>query len=68
MKQTRSRILKILRTIVVAPFVIALFGCAPEVGSDRWCKSLEETPKTDWSASDAAAFTKHCVLGLKPDN
>ncbi|MGB1883591.1 MAG: DUF3012 domain-containing protein [Gammaproteobacteria bacterium] len=41
-------------------------GCAPEVGSDRWCEVMGEKPKAEWTASDAASFTKHCVLGLKP--
>ena len=53
---------------VVAPALLGalLIGCAPEVGSDRWCKKLDTQAKGDWSVNDAANYTKHCVLGLKP--
>jgi hypothetical protein len=40
----------------------ALAGCAPEVGSEAWCKALEEKPKGDWSANEAVDYTKYCVL------
>jgi hypothetical protein len=39
-----------------------LAGCAPEVGSEAWCKAMEEKPKGDWSANEAVDYTKHCVL------
>jgi len=42
--------------------LISLQGCAPEVGSDKWCAALKEKPKGDWSANEAADFTKHCLL------
>ena len=43
---------------------IALFlgGCAPEVGSDKWCASLKEKPKGDWSLNEATDYAKHCIL------
>ena len=46
-------------------FVASLFtllGCAPEVGSEAWCKSMAEKPKGDWSTNDALDYSKHCVL------
>ena len=46
--------------------VTLLAGCAPEVGSDAWCKDMDAKPKGDWSTNDAADYAKHCVLGLKP--
>ena len=45
---------------------VVLTACAPEVGSERWCEQLDATPKGEWSANDAAAYAKHCVLGIKP--
>lgn len=45
--------------------VLMLGACAPEVGSERWCKMMGEKPKGEWTANDAADYTKHCVLGLK---
>jgi hypothetical protein len=37
-------------------------GCAPEVGSDAWCRKMHDTPKADWTANDARAFAKHCIF------
>ncbi len=37
-------------------------ACAPEVGSDSWCKAMTEKPKGDWSANEAADYAKHCVF------
>ena len=37
-------------------------ACAPEVGSEEWCKDMKEKPKGDWTASEAADYAKHCVF------
>jgi len=37
-------------------------SCSPEVGSDAWCEKMKETPKGDWSANDASAYAKNCIL------
>jgi hypothetical protein len=37
-------------------------SCSPAVGSEAWCKKMNETPKGDWSANDAADYAKHCIL------
>ena len=42
--------------------VSAGLGCSPEVGSDAWCEKMQDTPKGDWSANDAAAYAKNCIL------
>lgn len=42
--------------------VLQLAGCAPEVGSERWCKNLSEKDKGDWTASEAVDYAKHCLL------
>jgi hypothetical protein len=52
-------------TLVIGFSVVLSVGalaCAPEVGSDAWCKQMKETPKSDWSANEAADYAKHCVL------
>ena len=41
--------------------VLALAGCAPEVGSDRWCQMMQEKPKGDWSSNEGMDYLKHCV-------
>ena len=45
--------------------LLQLTGCAPEVGSERWCEQMAETPKGEWTANDAGAYTKSCVFGIK---
>lgn len=42
--------------------VVSLSACAPKVGSEKWCAQLKEKPKGDWSANEAADYTKHCVF------
>ena len=49
-------------TLMVLSLWILLAGCAPEVGSDAWCKQMQEKPKGDWTANEAADYAKHCVL------
>jgi hypothetical protein len=40
----------------------ALMGCAPEVGSERWCELMRDTPRGDWSTNNALDFARYCVL------
>ena len=42
--------------------LLGLAGCAPEVGSEAWCEKMDQTPKGDWSANQAADYAKHCIL------
>jgi hypothetical protein len=39
-----------------------LSACAPEVGSEQWCKNMKAKPKGDWTANQAVDFAKHCVI------
>jgi hypothetical protein len=39
-----------------------LIGCAPEVGSDKWCKNIKEKPKGDWTATETKDYAKHCIF------
>ncbi|AAN53596.2 hypothetical protein DIKCMJMK_00656 [Shewanella oneidensis] len=43
-------------------FTAGLTACAPEVGSDAWCKQMKEKPSGDWTANEAADYAKHCVF------
>ena len=40
-------------------------GCSPEVGSEEWCAAMKEKPKKDWTAQEAADYTKYCILGVQ---
>jgi len=45
--------------LVVAMFAL-LAACSPEVGSKEWCEDMKKKPKGEWTANEAADFTKHC--------
>ncbi len=53
--KTRARILVVLAVLAAA--------CAPEPGSKAWCEKMDEKPKGDWSANEAAEYAKSCLLG-----
>lgn len=39
-----------------------LTACSPEVGSKAWCEGMNEKPKGEWTANEAADYAKHCLL------
>jgi hypothetical protein len=47
---------------VVLGTVAWLAGCAPEVGSERWCETMRAKARGDWSANEALEFARSCVL------
>lgn len=53
---------RIVYLTLSAVIVFSLSACAPEVGSDKWCASMKEKPKGDWSANEAADYAKHCIF------
>jgi len=42
--------------------LMAFSGCAPEVGSEAWCKKIAEKPKGELTANEAADYAKHCLF------
>ena len=50
-----------LRNALIALAMVATVGCA-EVGSERWCKKMEDKPKGDWTANEATDYAKHCIF------
>ena len=50
------------RIIVIAGLLAAVTACAPEVGSKRWCETMRDKPRGDWTANEALDFARHCVL------
>ena len=47
---------------IIFGLIAMIIGCSPEVGSKEWCEDMKEKPKKDWTASEAADYTKHCIL------
>ncbi len=54
--------MKSAASILVLLSLLTLGACAPEIGSERWCKQMAEKPKGDWTANEALAYAEHCVL------
>lgn len=60
--------MKKLFTLTVSILALTILtACEPKVGSEKWCKKMDETPKADWTLSDAGDYTKYCVLNQKPE-
>lgn len=52
----------LLSLFAVLMLSLGLSACSPEVGSDKWCQNLEDKPKGDWTANQAADYAKHCIF------
>ncbi len=50
--------LALLSTVVL----LSLAGCAPKIGSKKWCANLEAKPKGDWTLNEAGNYAKYCIL------
>jgi len=37
--------------------------CVLGMDSEKWCEKLEEKPKGDWTANEAADYAKNCLTG-----
>jgi len=59
---------KNLITLSVFALVLSLAACAPEVGSDAWCEDMDDKPKGDWSANEAAEYAKSCIFRSEDDD
>jgi hypothetical protein len=54
--------MKSLKFALVLTVLPAMLACSPEIGSKDWCDSLKKKEKVQWTAQEAADFTKHCIL------
>ena len=54
--------------VIISLSLLVLFsGCSPEIGSKDWCADMKKKPKRDWTANEAADYTKHCIFRVKRD-
>ena len=61
-RDTTPGIRNLLRSFLLILPLAALAACAPEVGSERWCKAMAEKPKGEWTANEALAYAEHCLI------
>lgn len=52
----------IMKRLLLLWMLALAAGCAPEVGSERWCENLKAKAKGDWSANEATDFARHCLF------
>ena len=57
-----SKIIQTAYLSVAIASLCLLTACAPEVGSEPWCKDMGDKPKGDWTSNEAADYAKHCLF------
>lgn len=40
-------------------------ACAPDVGSEKWCTNMKETPGNEWTIKQAKEYAKYCVFKVE---
>lgn len=53
---------RIISLMMLTFFAFAVTACAPEVGSDGWCKQMKEKSKADWTAGETSDYANHCIF------
>ena len=56
-----------MKKLLLLSCITILAACAPEVGSKRWCEAMQEKPKGDWTANEAADYTKSCLFASEDE-
>ena len=51
-----------MKKILLICSTVLLCACSVEPGSEKWCETKKEQPKTEWSLSDAKIYTKNCLI------
>lgn len=49
-------------TIIILFATFSLAACSPEVGSDAWCRKMDDKPTGDWTANEAGEYAKSCIF------
>lgn len=51
-----------MKCIPVIAIIALIAGCSAEPGSEKWCAAKGEQPKSEWSTSDLATYTRNCLI------
>ncbi len=49
------------KCVVLIAVVFLLTACA-QVGSESWCRKMQETPKQEWTINQASDYTESCLF------
>ena len=59
----RGQAMKAIFQVAVILGILGLCGgCSPKVGSEAWCKAMNNKPKGQWTVDEASEYTKHCLF------
>ncbi len=47
---------------VLILLALCLPGCSSEVGSNQWCRNLEEKPSSEVTVQENEEYTRLCML------
>ena len=51
-----------MKYVLTLTLLSLITACAPEVGSEKWCKKMGEKDKGDWTMNETKDYAKHCIL------
>ena len=58
--------MQLLKTLIYSAALLGSFllitACNPEVGSEDWCQMMKDKAKGDWTANEAADYTRFCIF------
>lgn len=54
--------MKLVKISVLLGLVAMLSACSPEVGSDKWCVNIKDTPTGDRTMEEIKDYSKHCLF------
>ena len=53
--------------LIASTIMLLLLSACAEVGSERWCKNMEDKPKGEWTANEASEYASNCVFRSDED-
>lgn len=56
---------KVISLAVFCAFALVGTGCSPKVGSEAWCKKMDQKPKGEWTMDETGNYAKFCLLKSK---
>ena len=51
-----------MKRLILISSILVLAACSTEPGSEKWCETKKEQPKSEWTGSDAATYAKNCII------
>ena len=51
-----------MKRLILISSLLILAACSAEPGTEKWCETKKEQPKSEWTGADAATYTKNCLI------